>query len=311
MKRRDLLKSMAALPLGAATAASAQPRNISSSTLGSTPASTPSSAAQPTIGSDGIIPLVPGEITALLGRPGSGKTTVAMSAALELIDAGLSSVWYFSLGDRGVEAAEKTGLGTKQLVNSRAASKFIPNPSIHQAFDGSRPLPLMIISEFFASDLVLPHLQENFSVLGDRPPGLIIYDADCRDYAQFSEREEGTFSSELSERRDECRNHFNAAILVTLSLPSGYDVERDDKQPILADLRPRRGVSSLLDEMFFVHRPALYTGSTPGGIDPLKISRHSRVTARSNSKMLLRDEHTNRLRDLTRVELNQAIRLGV
>jgi hypothetical protein len=287
MQRRELLKLMTGLPVGAAAA------NVDADDL-----ALPAETGEHTSISQ-LMYLHPGELTFLMGRPSNGKTTLALSLALDYADAG-KQVWYFSMARQSREAAEAVGLELRHMNGMEGAADRLNSTRQFFAYHHGQHVPINFFDHYFATHVSLPQVQHAAANLGVSRPDLVIYDADSIDCTTLTNLEEAGMATDLNRRRMECKQIFSAPILLTLGLPGGAAVERDDKRPLMEDLKPRRDLrpgKALVDELYFVYRPLIYEEDFASSkIDAIELTRGNRLRPDNHTRMLVRDEQKQRLR---------------
>jgi hypothetical protein len=297
MQRRELLKLMTGLPAGAAVA-----DNLDDLDDMAFPTDTDSENSH-----HKLLYLHPGEINFLLGRPKNGKTTLAMSIALDYALRGLN-VWFFSMGRESHDIASMMRLELKQFEDG---SDDVMCEKHYHTYHNGRRIPLTCFDHFFATSTSLTQIK-HFSY--DQTigwPSLVIYDGDSIDCTQLTVLEETSMSLDLRKRRLECTNLFKAPIIVSMALPSGAHLERDDKRPLETELKPRRDPSygnALVDELYFVHRQALYEDEWDNDkLDSLELTRVNRLRPDDHKRLLVRDEESQWLRTLNHEEVEQLL----
>jgi hypothetical protein len=302
MQRRELLKLMTGLPVGAVVANVDVDADVDEFAFPSATDSTPSP--------NQLMYLHPGELTFVMGRPCNGKSTLALSIALDYAEAG-KEVWYFSMARRSRETAELVGLELSQTGNVKDPyDRFARTRQFHSSLNGQR-LGINFFDHYFATGTSLPQLLRIANNQELREPELVIYDADSIDCTELTGLEEHTMSEDLRKRRLECDQVFHAPIMLTLGMPGGADVERDDKRPLMEDLKPRRDPRpgrALVDELYFVHRPAIYDEDLgTDKLDALELTRMNRLRPDNHTRRLVRDTHSKRVRNLNHEEVELAM----
>jgi len=252
-----------------------------------------------------LLPVKPGEVTFLAGRACNGKSSLAMSIALDYADADAGDVWYFCSDGRSEEIAEQFGIELRQ--QPPPDHRVWPDQRHFHAYKDGKHLPISFMDEWYASNRPLNNWNFWFPGLADQNPALVIYDYDEIDCTTLSNIDEDLIASDLERRRDECRHEFNAAILITMKIPSGNDLNRINKEPHISELKPQRQTArdAIANEVFFVHRPKLYSPEWSGNdLDHIEVIRASRVRHFIAHRILVRDDASKRLRDPDSNELN-------
>jgi hypothetical protein len=320
MQRRNLIKLLVGLPVIGRL----------SESLGGNPATRARSRQKPLTA---CIETWPGEITQILGRPCNGKTTVALSMALEHIEAGNGPVWYFSSTRNSQKIAEEhqlqlTTLPRKTFGKDLAIEERPDWSTYHseRAFAASlpgsnTPLPLTFIDSWQPNTLQLQP-RKGFTPQ-DPAPTLVIYDMDDINKLALTSNQEHELASGFLARKLEAQQLGNTRIVITISLPSVSPFDGIDARPQLSDFNPRRrGNTALVDEIYIIYRPGLYEIEHHLPVrqdddaeycdtfipDYLEIARCNRLTLDRKSYAYIRDKDSGRLRDLTARESQLLIR---
>jgi len=247
-----------------------------------------------------LLPIKSGDITALLGRACNGKSTLALSVAMEYAENNAGEIWYFSTSERSRETAQLLGLILEQQPTADDPTDYYdPQPKHYRAYKDGKRLPITFVDEWFATNMSVWHWPDWAADIEDKPPALIIYDLDHLDITTLSNEEEFDLTADLDATRKECRR-CDTAVLVTMKLPSGMELDRIDKRPRMDELKPRRNINQapLVDEVFFVHRPALYEHDWNNiHTDHVEVLRASRVRSYTGQRVLVKDPESDRFRE--------------
>jgi hypothetical protein len=303
MQRRDLLKLMTGLPAGAAVAGNLDaPDGLNDLEELAFPTDTVSENNQ-----HKLLYLHPGEISFLLGRPKNGKTTLAMSIALDYAMRGLN-VWFFSMGRESRDIAAMMGLELKQFQDG--TEEVMRERHFHTYADGRR-ISITFFDHFWGTHTPLTQVPRAAADYTLEQPRLVIYDGDTLDTTTLTDIEEHTMATDLQQRRVECAHVFKAPIIISMAMPGGAALEREDKRPLESELKPRRvrrPTQSLVDELYFVHRQALYEDEWDiDKLDAIELTRVNRLRPENHTRLLVKDTQTQRLRNLNHEEVEQLL----
>ena len=291
MKRRDLLKYLTGLPLGISAVASAGSEMH-------LPVS-----AEPKRKPFRLLYLHPGELTFLLGRPCNGKTSVALSIALDYVEAG-KQVWYFSMARRSRDVASVLGLQLRHMGTFDGPEDCTARTRQFFSYFNGKHVPLHFFDHYFATNVSLHQVRYALRNLSVTQPDLVIYDADSIDCTQLTDMEEATMAVDLRMRRAECERA-KAPILLTLGMPGAENTV--DARPRISDLKPRRDPrpgQALVDELYFVHTPSNYEELKKDSPRFIELTRANRLRTESFSRLLVKDWGTGRVHKLAAPEID-------
>lgn len=221
--------------------------------------------------------LMRAEYTVLGGRPSMGKTALAMNIARNVAKQGLG-VFYVSPDmprrSLGFRVASLTGYSTTTPVPYADALKGNFTEWQWQRFsmamDHARTLPIMTDDQagrtISAIRLGFRRAVEQWSKQGIEP-GLLIIDHLGLVRAASTYRGQRVLEiGEISAGVREIAKEFNVPALALSQLNRTVE-QRDDKRPIMSDLRESGNIEQDADTVFFVFREYYYAKDKPG-VDP-------------------------------------------
>lgn len=215
-----------------------------------------------------------GEMTIIGARPSMGKTAVSLSIAIQAAQAG-AGVGFISLemGARTLAMRALTDvafdshgpIAYSDLLTGRVAEKDFEHIVLSQAVMNSLPLCIEDASGLSISDIrtKFERMAESADRAGTPLRVLVV------DYLQLiaaSSRYSGNRTSEISEISAGLRNlarEYGVAVLA-LSQLSRQVESREDKRPMLSDLRESGSIEQDADTVIFLYREAYYLGKAKG-----------------------------------------------
>lgn len=233
-----------------------------------------------------------GELVILGARPSMGKTAVAGSVALRAARAG-AGVGFISLEMSSSKIAMRAltdiaydrhhRIAYSDLITGRIDPATLD--TIGRAERELAGLPLVFEEQ---SGLTITELRVKIDRICDelRQIGKTL-DVLVVDYLQLlrpSQRYSGNRNNEISEISAALRNlgrEYNCAVLALSQLSRGVEA-RDDKRPMLSDLRDSGSIEQDADTVAFLYRDAYYLEKQKGKDDAAELARVSQLIDAQN-----------------------------
>ena len=306
MKRRDLLKTMAALPVGV----------VAASAYGGTDAGTVVTANTATeegwnwyshvLGFN----VAPGELSFLAGRQGAGKTSLALEIALGIDALQAGPTWFFNGACRAQQTAALMGIELEPTEEQAAGLDYYVRVFRCRREDKLLNVTFIDSAESFSADLgelraAHPYLQQQAA------PTLVIYDADRFDFDNIDEEWADELAAEFHTRQKDCDETFNAAMLMTVTLTYAEHMRQSDRQPTLEHLHLNARKAMIADQTYFIERPASDWTVTQDLVSITHANREDVIGTDRSSFVLALDPRTGRFRKPNKDEALQALGLGV
>lgn len=243
----------------------------------------------------------PSDLIIIAGRPAMGKTSFALSMALNIATQRKEPIGFFSL----------------EMSNEQLASRLISNAC---EIDGSKILSRQLLPDEW------DRLDKRVNIILDTPlylddtPGLSIYDLQAKarrmvrengvkiimvDYLQmlnangmrFSNKQEEV--SKITECLKNLAKELNIPVVALSQLNRGVENREglEGKRPRLSDLRESGAIEQFADVVIFVHRPEYYriytddNGQDLHGMAQIIIAKH-RKGATGDVLLTFRGEYT-------------------
>ena len=207
--------------------------------------------------------LTPGNLVVLAARPGMGKTALALGLALHVAGhLGVGSL-FVSLEMGGGELAERLLSNTVGIASSKIkVSRFLTDAERHRVaemaplFDG---MPLWVDESPILTPTQVAATARRFKARHDI--GLVVVD-----YLQLvsaederSPRQEQVAAT--SRRLKAMAKEIDAPVLVLAQL-NRQSERREDRRPMLSDLRESGQIEQDADVVMLLHRPSITTPTT-------------------------------------------------
>ena len=220
----------------------------------------------------------PGDLLILAGRPGMGKTTLALNIARNIADQG-KPVVMFSLEMPAEQLASKllcdrAGVDVGSTRSGNLKTRDIER--LVSARDQMRDTPFWIYDRPNVTTAEIQAILRQIEIVTGNPPGLIVIDylqlmTGDRRRGQSREQEVSQISRELKiiARRSE------APVLALSQLNRGVE-QRQDKRPMMSDLRESGAIEQDADAVMMVFRPGYYETEAPQDLAELIISKQRR-----------------------------------
>jgi energy-coupling factor transporter ATP-binding protein EcfA2 len=306
MKRRDLLKTMAALPVGAVSARASAGADTGGLDDTTEPPEEYWNWYSHVLGFD----IAPGELTFLAGRRGAGKTSLALEIALGIDKLQARPVWFFTGACRAHATAALLGIELEAVREQAVGLDY--HTRVYRCRHEGALLSVIFIdsTESFSADLgelraAHPYLRRQDA------PKLVIYDADRFDFDHVDADWTDLLAADFEARRQDCDETFDAAMLMTVTLTYAEHMLHSDRQPTLEHLRLNARKAMIADQTYFIERPAGDWTMTQELAAITHANRENVIGTKRSSFMLARDSHTGRFRKLNEDESLQALGLGV
>lgn len=233
-----------------------------------------------------------GEMTIIGARPSMGKTAVALSIAIQAAQAG-AGVGFISLEMAARSLAlraltdiafnEHGSIAYADLLTGRVSEADFERIVLAQRKLDA--LPLMIED---ASGLSMPEIRAKVDRMAENAERagtpLKVLAVDYLQLIAASARYQGNRTAEITEISAGLRNlarEYNVAVLA-LSQLSRQVESRDDKRPMLSDLRESGSIEQDADTVIFLFREAYYLGKAKGKNADEEADRMEKLAACQN-----------------------------
>lgn len=218
----------------------------------------------------------PGDLIIIAGRPSMGKTAMALSMALHVGMNIQKAVAVFSLEMSKEQITMRLLCADSKVSNSRVRSGKLSEADFPRLVDSASKLAA---SDIFIDDTpaisVLEMRAKARRLHRENPIGLIVVDylQLMRGSSKKVERREQEIS-EISRSLKALAKELSVPVIALSQLNRGVET-RQDKRPIMADLRESGAIEQDADIIGFVYRDEVYHPDTPDkGIAELIISKH-------------------------------------
>jgi len=205
--------------------------------------------------------LVPGTLIVLAGRPGMGKTTFALDLLLNLAKNNTPTM-FISL-EMTIETLLEKIVG-KHLVlsiNAIRAGRFDPD-KLGDVLLSFAQLPLHITDSISALPNMLTYMK--LATL----KGIKVFIIDYLQQIYIAERRNESLAYQIGYVCQQLKNFAvqNNSIVILLSQLSRKVEYREDKRPLLSDLRDSGRIEEHADIVLMLYRPAYYEENPPENI---------------------------------------------
>ena len=236
----------------------------------------------------------PGELLVLAGRPGMGKTTLALNIAQTVSRSG-RPVAIFSLEMPAAQLATKLLTEASGVSQSKVRSGTITNDQVSSLVYAKNRLegsPLWIYDSSACTTSEIQSRCRQIEALAGQKLGLIVLDylqlmRGERKRGVSREQEVSALSRELKIIARQCE----APVLALSQLNRGVEA-RPDKRPLLSDLRESGAIEQDADAVFMIFRPGYYEDDAPQDLAELIIAKQRR--GRTGSVNLRFDAQTSK-----------------
>jgi hypothetical protein len=297
MKRRDLLKGLAALPVGAA----AMTVNARALNAGSGRADSNDEEGyswySPVLGVD----IAPGELTFLAGQPSNSKTALALDIALTNGTSFENDTWFFTEVRRPQKTADLLGIRLERVPGD-TVSGMNYHFNVYRSFLGEQPTQLTVIEAHHGLHMELSKLHTH-PFLQHQDPKLMVYDTYSSDLAVLYDDWLQDYASRIYARQHECAEIFDAAMIAAVHMTTGVDIEQDDPHPTLPELRQAARAAMIPDQVCFINQPAMDDWTVTDDLTSvMHMTRADVIGTKRTRYMLTRDAATKRYRPLNEDE---------
>lgn len=219
--------------------------------------------------------LFPGQMVIVAGRPGMGKTTLALDFARNAAFLADKTVAFFSLEMGRNELMEKIISAEAHVKHKRIRmGKEIDMDDWDKIQKAKEKFKK---ANFFIDDhpqLDLVRLQSQLQKMSAKPEGL---DLVVIDYLQLMQAPPGKSSreqeiAEISRNIKLMSKEFGVPIIILAQLNRG-NTNRTDKRPMASDLRESGSLEQDADAVLLVHRPEEYDPNDKPGITEIVVGK--------------------------------------
>lgn len=232
------------------------------------------------------------DLVVLAARPACGKTALAVCAAINVAFDGLHTV-IFSLEMASTQLAERM-LASEAMVDMSAVRRGSVSrgemSNIAAAHNRLSDIPIMIDDSAALSlqDVVIRARRWAVVI---KTPGLVVVDylqlLKVRGMPRGSSREQEV--AEISRGLKQLAKELSCPVLALAQLNRGVE-QREDKRPLLSDLRESGGIEQDADVVMFIYRGEIY-GQGPAGEAEILI-RKARNGATGDVKLVFGAQFT-------------------
>jgi replicative DNA helicase len=217
----------------------------------------------------------PGELLILAGRPGMGKTTLALNIAASVAASG-KPVVVFSLEMPSVQLgskilAENAGVNQSIVRSGRVNQSQIDR--LVRAKNEADDVPLWIYDSPGCTTAEIDSKCRQVESLAGEPVGLVVLD-----YLQLMRGEGKTREQAVSAISRELKivaRRLDAPVLALSQLNRSVE-SRQDKRPMMSDLRESGAIEQDADAVMMIFRPEYYDNDAPAGLAELIICKQRR-----------------------------------
>jgi len=297
MKRRDLLKGIAALPVGAAAMTVNTKALNADSGLADSNEEEGYNWYSHFLGVD----IAPGELTFLAGQPSNSKTALALDIALTNGTSFENDTWFFARLGKVQKTAALLGIRLERVPGD-TVSGMRYHFDVYRSFLGEQPTQLTVIEAHQSLHLDLSKLHTH-PFLQHQDPKMMVYDTYSSDLAVLYDDWLQDYASRIYARQHECAEIFNAAMIAAVHMTTGVDIEQDDPHPTLPELRQAARAAMIPDQVCFINQPAMDDGTVTGDLTSVvHVTRANVIGTERRRYMLARDAATKRFRPLNEDE---------
>jgi replicative DNA helicase len=203
-----------------------------------------------------------GELTILAGRPGQGKTMLALNFARCLGQASHKGIFYsLEMGDVSLSRRLISDMifDESEVTHFRMKSGRINEADFHKIRDASEKLAKLPLRIEQQSGLSISQISARSRQM-KRRQGLDFIIVDHMGHVQASDRYRGSKVNEVGEISSgllRLARELDVAVVALAQLSRGVE-SRDNKRPTLADLRDSGNIEQDAATVFFVYREAYY-----------------------------------------------------
>ena len=216
--------------------------------------------------------LHPGELLVLAGRPGMGKTTLALNIASSVAESGRPVV-IFSLEMPHVQLGSKLLAESAGVNQSAARSGTVSQGQIDRlvkAKNEADMVPLWICDRPAIRTAYIDAKCRQVEALAGQPVGLVVVD-----YLQLMDGEgknREQIVSSISRELKSIARRLECPVLALSQLNRSVE-SRQDKRPMISDLRESGAIEQDADAVMMLFRPDYYDNSAPHGLAELIIGK--------------------------------------
>lgn len=217
----------------------------------------------------------PGELLILAGRPGMGKTTLALNIASSVAASG-KPVVVFSLEMPSVQLGAKILAESAGVNQSAVRSGAVTQGQIDRlvrAKNQTEGLPLWIYDSPGCTTAEIDARCRQVEALEGKPVALVVLD-----YLQLMRGEGKTREQAVSAISRELKivaRRLDAPVLALSQLNRSVE-SRQDKRPMMSDLRESGAIEQDADAVMMIFRPDYYDNAAPVGLAELIICKQRR-----------------------------------
>lgn len=206
--------------------------------------------------------LYKGELTVLAGRPGTGKTALAFQIAENVSLIGRKKVLFFSLEMSRVQLWARKACGLAKVPWAKLRSGKVTNEELQRALDISEQLADQHDGTLIIVDDVYDVHEMYNLVLEVRPDIVIIDHLGEIDWPDKTLKETEWYGKAIRYIRRHIAKVCNTAVLLLHQLNRGVE-QRDNKRPLLSDLRYSGDIEQVADVVLMGYRPDYYDDESP------------------------------------------------
>lgn len=220
--------------------------------------------------------LSPGQMVIVAGRPGHGKTTLALDICRNAAKVAGQQVLFFSL-EMGEEELYKKLLSAEARVKYEKVRKGIniTEEEYEKLLEAKQSLDEMNILIDENPELSIEGLKSKCLKQKSRPEGL---DLVVVDYLQLMKMSSGIASrqeqvAEISRSVKLLSKELACPIIIVAQLNRG-NTNRTDKRPMVSDLRESGSLEQDADAVLLVHRPSDYDEADKPGVTEVIVGKN-------------------------------------
>ena len=196
-------------------------------------------------------------LTIIGGRPGMGKTSFGLQSATENARAGLRTL-YFSLEMSERDLWARMACGRAQVDWRKVTSKTTTDEELEKVKRASRELYEELDDNFIVDAAPMTTSEDIFRRVSEYRPDLVIVDhLDLVDRKDRGKVNEVIRVGNISRMGKVIAKQFDIPTVYLMQLNRATE-SRDDKRPVLSDLRASGEVEQDADVVAFLYRPDYY-----------------------------------------------------